>query len=65
MSKFSIALLTLAMDATALVVAPTVTPAKAATNSSKEARRKRKCPKGALQLPTSARQPVPSNGRRS
>jgi hypothetical protein len=36
MSKFAIPLLTLAMYATALVVVPMVTPAKAATNSSKQ-----------------------------
>ena len=36
MSKFAIGLLTLAVYATALVAVPTITPAKAATDSSKE-----------------------------
>ncbi|MGO8912899.1 MAG: hypothetical protein ACLQDM_26740 [Bradyrhizobium sp.] len=36
MSKFAIRLLILAMYATALVAVPMVTPAKAATNSSKQ-----------------------------
>ena len=42
MSKFAIRLLTLAMYATALVVVPLVTPAKAATNSSTEIKKKKK-----------------------
>jgi hypothetical protein len=40
MSKFAIRLLTLALYATALVVIPMVTPAKAATNSSKQIKKK-------------------------
>lgn len=42
MSKSAITLLTLAMYATALAVVPTVTPAKAATNNSKEIKKKKK-----------------------
>jgi hypothetical protein len=42
MNKLAIRLLTLAMYATALVVVPMVTPAKAATNSSKEIKKKKK-----------------------
>ena len=42
MSKFAIRLLTLTLYATALVVVPMVTPAKAATNSSKEIKKKKK-----------------------
>jgi hypothetical protein len=39
MSKFAIGLLTLAMYAAALTVVPMVTPAKAATNSSKHVKK--------------------------
>ena len=42
MSKFAIRLLTLAMFATAQVVVPMVTPVKAATNSSKEIKKKKR-----------------------
>lgn len=42
MSKFAIRLLTLAMCATALAVAPMVTPAKAETGSSKHIKKHRK-----------------------
>jgi hypothetical protein len=42
MSKFAIRLLTLSMCATALVVVPMVTPAEAATSSSKHIKKHRK-----------------------
>jgi hypothetical protein len=42
MSNFAIRLLTLAMYAATLVVVPIVTPAKAATDSSKEMKRHKK-----------------------
>jgi hypothetical protein len=42
MSKFAIGLLTLSMCATALVVVPMVTPAKAETSSSKHIKKHRK-----------------------
>ena len=42
MSKFAIRFLTLAIYATALVVVPMVTPAEAATNSTKEIRKNKK-----------------------
>jgi hypothetical protein len=42
MSKFAMGLLTLAMFATAQVVVPMVTPIQAATNSSKEIKKKKK-----------------------
>lgn len=42
MRKFAIRLLTLAMYATPLAVVPMVTPVKAATNSSKEVKKKKK-----------------------
>jgi hypothetical protein len=42
MSKFAIRLLTLSMCATALVVVPMVTPAKAETSSSKHIKKHRK-----------------------
>ena len=42
MRKFAIRLLTLAVYATALVVVPTVTPAKAATDSSKQMKKHKK-----------------------
>lgn len=42
MSKFTIRLLMLGMYATALVVVPMVTPAKAATNSSREIKKKKR-----------------------
>lgn len=42
MSKFAIRLLTLAIYATALVVVPMVTPAKAATSSSKHIKKHKK-----------------------
>jgi len=42
MSKFVIRLLTLAIYATALVVVPMVTPVNAATNSSKEIKKKKR-----------------------
>jgi hypothetical protein len=45
MSKFAIRLLTLAMYATAPVVVPMVTPAKAATNSQKHMKLKKKIQK--------------------
>ena len=41
MTKFAIRLLTLAMYAAPLAVVPMVTPAKAATNSSKEIKKKK------------------------
>jgi hypothetical protein len=42
MSKFAIRLLTLAMYGTALAVVPMVTPAKAATNSSKQVKKQQR-----------------------
>ena len=45
MSKSAIRLLTLAIYATALVVVPMVTPAKAATASSREIKKQKKIPK--------------------
>jgi hypothetical protein len=42
MSKFAIRLLTLTMYATAMVAVPMVTPAKAAAESSKQTKKKKK-----------------------
>ena len=42
MSKFAIRLLTLAISATALVLVPTVTPAKAETSSSRHFKKHKK-----------------------
>jgi hypothetical protein len=42
MSRFAIRLLTLAVYTTALAMVPMVTPAKAATNTSKEIKKKKK-----------------------
>ena len=46
MTKFAIRLLTLAVYTTALVVVPMVTPAKAATSSSKHTKHKKKIRSG-------------------
>ena len=42
MNRFAVGLLTLAMYATALAVVPIITPAEAATNSSKEVKKKKR-----------------------
>ncbi|MGZ5871196.1 MAG: hypothetical protein ACXWKP_03685 [Bradyrhizobium sp.] len=61
MSKFAIRLLTLALYATALMVVPMVTPAKAAAESSKHVKKKK--PTGnssSIGYPKSSN-PAPSN----
>src|SRR5882724_2780633 len=59
MSKFAIRLLTLAMYATALVVVPMVTPAKAETSSSKHIKKHKKQRSPGFRDPWSADQAWP------
>jgi len=57
MSKFAIRLLALAISATALVLVPAVTPAKAATGSSRHVKKHKKQMSHGFSVPRSAGQP--------